>query len=198
METLRSFERRLLNTEKYVLIGFVARYHPMKDIPTFLQALGRLMPKDKRLHCVMVGRNIGPENAALAPYFAKLPMDRVHILGQRDDIPRLMPGFDVFCLSSVRGEGFPNVLGEAMACGVPCVSTKVGDSGHLIGDTGTIVSASNPQALADALESVVSMNTTSRQAKGEAARHRILENFSLPNITKRYIDLYNLLMDTTI
>ena len=192
----RQFTREMLGLDETdVLLGFVARYHPMKDVPTFLQAMGLLMPKDARLHCVMVGRDIGPDNANLAPYFAELPMDRIHILGQRDDVPRLMPGFDVFCLSS-NSEAFPNVLGEAMACGVPCVSTEVGDSGHVVGDTGTIVSASYPEALADALGSIISMNAASRQAKGEAARHRIVEKFDLPKIIKRYIDLYNLLMDT--
>lgn len=191
----RQHTRKMLGLRDHdLLVGFVARYHPMKDVPTFLQAMEELMQEDQRVHCVMVGRNIGPENAALAPYFSKLPMDRIHILGQRDDIPRLMAGFDVFCLSS-NSEAFPNVLGEAMACGVPCVSTEVGDSGHVLGDTGQIVPASNPRALAGALKTFLAFDVLTRQTMGSVARRRILESFSLPEITQRYINLYTSLMD---
>lgn len=176
------------------LIGYVARYHPMKGIPVFLQALAPVLVENSKVHCVMVGRNLGPKNNALAPYFAKLPMNRIHILGQRDDVAHLMPAFDVFCLSSIRGEAFPNVLGEAMACGVPCVSTDVGDARLIAGETGCVVPRSDPQEFTKALQITLSKSEEEHRVLREGARRRIKENFSLPTIISHYIELYRSLI----
>ena len=173
------------------LVGFVARYHPMKDIPNFLQAMAALMAADPYLHCCMVGQDAGPENPTLARYFAELPADRLHVLGRRDDIAALMPGFDLCCLSSSYGEGFPNVLGEAMASAVPCVATDVGDCRHVIGDTGQIVAASDSIALRRALADMLLMPDDARISLGAKARARIIDHFSLAATVDQYTTLYD-------
>ena len=176
------------------LIGFVARFHPMKDIPNFLQAIAPLMAEDQNLHCAIIGQDAGPSNPVLSPLFDKLPPARLHVLGLRDDIPALMPGFDLFCLSS-NSEAFPNVLGEAMACGVPCVATDVGDSRHLLGDTGRIVAPSDPQELSKALHDMLILDDDTRRALGARARARIASHFSLTATVASYTSLYDALLE---
>jgi glycosyltransferase involved in cell wall biosynthesis len=102
---------------------------------------------------------------------------------------------DVFCLSSGWGEGFPNVLGEAMACGVPCVATDVGDSAHVLGDTGRVVPPRDPEALAAAWKSLLAIPRGVRQTLGERGRQRVIEHFSLEAVVHQYEELYQGLVD---
>lgn len=173
------------------LVGFVGRYHPMKDIPNFLHAMAGLMAANPQVHCAIIGQDAGPENPALTPYFNALPEGRFHVFGRRNDVAQLMPGLDLLCLSSRWGEAFPNVVGEAMACGVPCVATDVGDCRHVIGNTGRIVPASDPVALREALCEVLLLGEDARLSLGAKARARIDEHFSLSATVDKYTFLYN-------
>jgi len=95
------------------LIGMVARFNPQKDHHNLVRA-ARIF-------------DVGWENEKLADWIRQDGLeDRFFLLGPRDDIPMITAGLDIACLSSAHGEGFPNVLGEAMACEVPCVATDVG------------------------------------------------------------------------
>ncbi len=122
------------------VIGLVARYHPMKDIDTFLRAASRFQQDHENVKFVLCGDGLGPDNSTLAKLVRDLDLDRsVVLLGPRSDIELVYPAFDVLTLCSTAGEGFPNVLCEAMACDVRCVATDVGDSAEIIGDCGLIV-----------------------------------------------------------
>ena len=98
--------------------------------------------------------------------------------------------------TSIYGEAFPNVLGEAMACGVPCVATDVGDSAFIVGDTGFVVPPDDPQALADAWECVLRMNPHERLAMGARARERVAREFDIVVIRKRYEQVFRRLAST--
>ena len=97
---------------------------------------------------------------------------------------------DVACSSSAYGEGFPNVVGEAMSCAVPCVVTDVGDSALIVADTGRIVPPGAPVALAGALRELIEGSAQGRSALGVRARERIVKHFSLDAITQQYEELY--------
>lgn len=103
-------------------------------------------------------------------------------------MPSVFAALTLHTLSS-SSEAFPNVLGEAMACGVPCVATDVGNSSFLIGDTGLVVSPKDP-ALADAWERILNLGSEDRSTLGERAREHIQQLFSIVQITRRYEDLY--------
>ena len=178
------------------LVGYVGRFHPMKDVPTFLRALAPLMKIHPSLHCAIVGRDSGSDNPVLAPLVAELPVDRVRFLGERGDVHRLMAGFDLFCLSS-NSEAFPNVLAEAMACGVPCVATDVGDAGEILGDAGRIVPPSDPGALSRAMDEILQLPEGARREIGARARRRIETRFSLSAAVDRYLSLYERLLSST-
>ena len=167
------------------VIGYVGRFHPMKDLPNFLRAAGKLLQDDAELHLVLIGRNLGPDNPVLTDFYANLPKQRCHVLGERSDIPALLSTIDILCLSSAWGEGFPNVLGEAMASGIPCVATDIGDCAHIIGETGKIVKARDPVGLVNAVQDLFE-----NPQAGPLARNRITQNFSMDRMIRTYRKLY--------
>ncbi len=177
-----------------ILIGVMTRFDQRKDIPNFIEAAARIkkvLPKARFLVC---GGGMNRENVELLKMLEKAKVDDIcFLLGGRDDIGRLTAALDV-ATSSSESEGFPNVLGEAMACGVPCVATDVGDSALIIGDTGIIVPPKNPQALADGWKKILMMDVEERRKLGQAARRRIEENFSLDSVVARYENLYRELL----
>ncbi len=95
--------------------------------------------------------------------------------------------------SAAFGEGFPNVVGEAMACAVPVVSTAVGDAAAIIGSTGIIVPPRDPAAMAAAWRQLMDLGRNRRADMGVAARQRIVENYGLPAIIARYEAIYEAL-----
>lgn len=175
--------------EEARVIGHVGRLHPMKDHVGLLRALAPVLARHGDVHIVLAGRDVTAGHPALAPGLAPLPADRVHCLGERSDVAQLMAAMDI-AVSSSYSESFPNVLGEAMACGVPCVATDVGDSASVIGDNGRVVPPGDPQALGDALEDMLSLPAEQRTAIGRAARERIEANYSIRAVAARYRALY--------
>ena len=174
----------------------VARFDPQKDHRNLVQAAGLL--KERGVDCcfVLCGNGADAKNAQLIGWIRDASVeDRFFLLGPRDDIPTITAGLDIACLSSAHGEGFPNVLGEAMACEVPCVATDVGDSADIVGDTGRIVPPRNPEALAGAIGELIEMGHEGRKQLGRAARERIKEKFELGRVVKRYERLYEGLGD---
>jgi len=137
-------------SENMILIGLVGRLDPMKDHPTFLRAAALICQQRQDVRLVCVGT--GAENYAnqLLTLTEELGItDKVIWAGARADMPAVHNSLDIATSSSAYGEGFANVIGEAMACGVPCVVTDVGDSRFIVGDTGLVVPPKNPQALVD-------------------------------------------------
>lgn len=177
-----------------LVIGHVARFHPLKDHVTFLKAIAPVMDKLPSVQLVMIGKGIEAKNSELAPYLDLLPANRVRLLGERQDVEQLMTAMDVICQSST-SEAFPNVLAEAMATGIPCVATDVGDSALIVGDTGLIVPAKDVTSLSSALEEVITLPVEKRKGLGSAARGRIHKNFELSSSVNQYVTLYEALME---
>lgn len=170
------------------VIGLVARYHPMKDVKTFLRAASLLQHDHENTKFVLCGDGLGSDNSALAELVQTLDLDRrTLLLGPRSDIELIYPALDALTLCSIYGEGFPNVLCEAMACDVPCVATDVGDSATIIGDCGFIVPTRDPQALAQAWRMLLEKG--SHLSTG-SARSRIAARFSLQRMCAQYESVY--------
>ena len=174
-----------------VLIGMVARYAPMKDHANFLRAADILSATYPQARFVLVGNGITKENAELTQLIRAAGVcDKVHLLGERGDIPDITAGLDIASLSSAGWEGFPNVVGEAMACGIPCVVTDVGDTAWVAGATATIVPPKDPLGLAAGWARLIEAGPGNRRRIGAVARKRILDYFSLPRIAADYENLY--------
>ncbi|HXP31159.1 MAG TPA: glycosyltransferase [Stellaceae bacterium] len=166
------------------LIGMVARVDPMKGHDIFFAAAERIAAArgDASFALVGAGTKALPCPASLR--------GRLHALGELGAIHEFLPALDHLVLSSRYGEGFPNVLGEAMACGVPCVATDVGDSAAIIGDTGRVVPPADAEALASSVLELLAQGRNEIAQLGMAARARILERYSLAAVIQRYERLY--------
>ena len=173
-----------------LLVGLFARYHPVKDHSTFLHAARILSSRYSNLHFLLAGPGIVPVNHDLSQMVRENRLsDRVHLLGLREDVPRLMASLDIACLSSW-SESSPNVVGEDMSCGVPCVVTDVGDASRMVGSTGLTVPPRNPRALAEGISALIAMTPAERAILGSRARNRVRERFSLQNSVRAYESLY--------
>jgi len=173
-----------------LLVGMIARYHAVKDHESFFAAAARLGAARGNVHFILAGEGVAPDNQELANLIAVHGLaDRCHLLGRRDDLPALNAALDLATLTSL-SEGFPNVLGEALACGVPCVATDVGDSGVLLKEAGEVVPCGDPQALVAAWERFLAMTPEQRRKVGAKGRATIRSRYSLDRMVTAFEDLY--------
>ncbi|MBN3907574.1 MAG: glycosyltransferase [Nostoc sp. NMS1] len=174
-----------------LLIGLICRYHPMKDHANFIQAAALLLKEYPNTNFLMIGQGVDRDNPTLNKLIKELGIgDRISLLGERKDIPRLITSLDIFTSASAYGEAFPLVVGEAMSCGIPCVVTDVGDSGWIVGNTGKVIPPRNPQMLADAWKELIDLGDEGRNILGKAARARITEDFALNSVVAKYELVY--------
>lgn len=187
----RNSVRNELNlSEETRLVGIIARFDSQKNHEGFMQAAGLLHAQRPDVHFLLAGRGMDKDNADLERWMKEAGVSDVsHLLGQRDDVPRLMAALDI-STSSSWGEAFPNVVVEAMACGVPCVVTDVGDSAYIVGDTGLVVKPGDMSGLADAWEKLLQLPPRERQELGRLARTRVADNFEITRIVALYEEYY--------
>ena len=184
-EARRSVRAELELPPDAPLCGNIGRFHPMKDHENFLRAAALIAGQRPDAHFLLAGRGVDNENKTLRQLITELNLgERVRLLGERYDVPRLAAALDVFVSASAYGESFPNIIGEAMACGVPCVVTDVGDCAWIVGATGAVVPPRDAAALANQCLTVLQLSPSS------AARARICENFALESVAAQYAELY--------
>ncbi len=184
-------ERRQVRTEwgigeDEILVGLVGRLDPMKDHPVFLEAASHIARERQDVRFVCVGGGSADYAAALKQRAAALGLIKQLIwVGSRDDMPAVYSALDISSSSSSYGEGFSNTVAEAMACGVPCVVTDVGDSALIVGNAGSVVPPGDHSALAAAIQCLTDLPLEERRALGEACRARILSEFSVDKLVQR-------------
>ncbi|HUF48545.1 MAG TPA: glycosyltransferase [Vicinamibacterales bacterium] len=172
-----------------LLVGTIARFDPVKGHERLIEAVGRVAASRPALHLLLAGRGVSAGNAELAGWIARAHLDgRVTLLDERHDVERIDAALDVAVMPSTT-EAFPNAVAEAMACGVPCVVSDVGDAAHLVGPTGWIGRRPLAEDLANALDEALS-SATERRRRGDAARARIEAHFSLDRAVEAYANLY--------
>jgi glycosyltransferase involved in cell wall biosynthesis len=176
--------------EETLLIGMAARFDPMKDHQNFLSAASALAEENSNVCFLLLGEGITGENPFFRTYLNHGPLSgRLFLLGFREDVARITAALDIATLSSF-GEGFPNAIGEAMACRIPCVVTDVGDSAYLVGDCGEVVPPRDPKGLLEAWKKLLNLSSHDRQTLGLRARKRVKNNFDLKIIAESYKKLY--------
>jgi glycosyltransferase involved in cell wall biosynthesis len=176
------------------VVGMVARFHPVKGHHDFLKAAVVVRQSLPGVMFFLAGTGVNHRNAELVQWMEELGLsDSVVLLGERKDVAELNSAFDIACLASL-AEAFPNVVGESMACGVPCVVTNVGDCAEIVGETGRIAYPGAPDSLAAAMLNLLEMNEYERASLGMAARERVVERFDMTHIVRLYEEYFAALM----
>ena len=177
-------------TDDQVLIGLIARFHPNKDHATFFKAAASVVQAHSNVRFVLLGADGTSEDPGLQKLVADHRLQPyVMLLRERIDMASFTNALDISSSSSWT-EGCSNVIGEAMACGVPCVVTDVGENTYLVSDTGISVPSRNPEAFAEGLLRLIDAGASGRRQLGRAARRRIEEQFSMPTVARAYERLY--------
>jgi glycosyltransferase involved in cell wall biosynthesis len=186
----RETRARLGISQEAPVIGRVARFHTNKDHITFLKAAQLVLAQRPYVRFLICGepQTISSEQVQQDINSFGLA-DAVQIVELQSDIVPLNCSFDIATCSSIT-EAFPNVIGEAMSCGVPCVSTDVGDAAQIIGDTGQVVPAQDPQRFANSLLELLNLPDDERRQLGATARQRVVDNFELTHATGMFLDLW--------
>jgi len=167
-----------------------ARFHPHKNHANFVAAAQRLHAVMPTVHFVLWGKDVNWENADLSGWIEAAGLrEHFHLLDLRFDAPRLTAALNVASLSS-RGEAFPMVIGEAMACAVPCAVTDVGDAKSMVAETGRTVPPGEADALAHAWQELLSMSDEERSRLGQRARQRVMDLYDIRGTSQQYAALY--------
>ena len=164
--------------EETITIGLIGRLDPMKDHATFLRAVKIFNQEGCSVRFVCIGDGKGPYKSEIHSLCRTLGLNGSLIwAGEMEDMPSVYNAIDIVTSSSL-SEGFPNVIGEAMACGVHCVVTDVGDSAIIVGETGVIVNPEDPQALADGWRGMLKRLNDKSYSIKEMARARIVSHYN--------------------
>lgn len=168
-----------------IVIGAIGRVVPEKAYPDYFLALAAafaMLPAEmkSRIHIVIAGRGASRDDEAFVALAAAtgLSHENIHLLGQRQDVPNILAGLDMFVLPS-KSESFPNVLAEAMATGLPAISTDVGDCALVLGDRRFIAYPIKGETLADRIATMIKMSLDEREAIGRKNRERAMSVYTL-------------------
>jgi glycosyltransferase involved in cell wall biosynthesis len=175
-----------------------ARLDPMKDHGTLLDAFAILLRRHPDAKLLLLGKGTDSTDVPLARLRQGDELAGAVIgLGERtQDHAEVMQAADALVLSSAFGEGFPNVLGEAMCLGIPCITTDCGDAARIVDGTGWAVPRRDPSAIASAMQELAEMTPDRRQALGSAARAKMIAEFSLERVSSAYACFYRGLLPT--
>lgn len=195
----RLHEEFRISDEKTVILS-VTRNHPIKDIPTFIEAFSLLKAKKKNSVAIMCGSGVTSrcdEIIKLCKGKGLIVGDDIRLLGPRSDVSYLMAGSDLFCLHSA-GEAFPNTLIQAMASGCLCVATDVGEVRKVLNNKDWIVKSGNATEMAEKMTKALSLSGESMYSLRQEFRNRVLHEYNIEKVVKEYEKIFEVCNETFI
>jgi glycosyltransferase involved in cell wall biosynthesis len=195
-ERTLEFRREIGLGESDFGVGMIGRFHPDKGQCDFVRAAALAHRECRNVRFMMVGRGCDAANAELDAWLDETGCkERFLLLGERSDVPVCLSAMDLFVLPS-RTEAFPNVLAEAMAMGVACVATDVGDVREMLGRNGEIVPSGDPWALARGIVRLFNIPERQRRDVGRESARAVFHKYDIHAIRSRYEELYASLMQS--
>jgi glycosyltransferase involved in cell wall biosynthesis len=177
-------------SDNELVIGCLGRFHPAKGQDNFVKAAAIVAKHNNKVKFLLIGQDCDTNNPKLIGWLNEHGLnERFVLLGERNDVPICLAAMDVFCMPS-RTEGFPNGLGEAMAMGLLCVATEVGDTAVLAGNTAILIPAQDEHALADGLLEAINLSEGQRKQMGQYAKQRVMAEFSIEKACERFDAVY--------
>lgn len=195
-EARAKFRNEISVANNDFIIGMVGRYAPIKGHVYLLQAFERLLNEgqNRSIKLVLVGREIEMAAPLQALFTSPLIKINLTLLAERSDISKVMPGFDLLCLPSL-SEGFPNVVAEAMASGVPALVTDVGDASIIVDDNDMIIAPADIKQLTEKLSNFIDKSSSEKKEMSERARKHIVTQFSIEHAWLEYYKLYKRIIE---
>ena len=192
-ELSSELEKNYEINKKKIALGMVARYDKQKGFDILIKALARLEKKKIEFNCFLIGTDVNDNNKNLVSIIKENNLSSsIFLLGQRTDIENIFNFLDITILSSISGEGFPNVLIESMACGTPCVATDIGDSRYIVDDTGWIAYPNDSESLAISIEKAIfEFNEKNWEIKKLNCKKRTIENFDINYMRKKFQNIWS-------
>ena len=187
---------KLHYSDEHFLIGIAARYHPVKNHIGLIKAFSRIHAKLPQARLIMAGTGMVESNIELLNVINQNNLRSfICLLGEENDMAGFFSLLDLNVLYS-NSEGFPNVLGESMACGTLCVSTNVGDAAEIIYNTGVVVPVGDINSFVSAVIGIANEDISTKRIKSKAARDRIQGSFSLSLISQQYLSVYDSIVNS--
>jgi glycosyltransferase involved in cell wall biosynthesis len=178
-DSARETRKRYGLDANQAVVGIIGRLDPIKDHATLLKAFHQVLECMPKVRLVIVGSGEKLLEERLVSLTRSLGIEKnVLWIPSQNDLLGIYNMLDV-CVSASIGEGFSNVISEAMACQIPCVATAVGDSVDIIGETGRIVPVGSPNVMAQAIQELLELPVEKRERLGRSARERIISQFSV-------------------
>jgi glycosyltransferase involved in cell wall biosynthesis len=171
-------------------IASLARYHKMKGHKLLIDIAKELDNLGYDCLFYLYGKNINSDNFELTNYIATNNVKNVLLKDEVSNPEDIIKEFNLLLSTSLYGEGFPNIIGEAMASGVPVIASNVGDSSYLVGDTGYVIEPGNLKGFVEAIINIIEMDESRYFDLREKSRQRISEKFSIDQIVNKYNELY--------
>ena len=193
------FRKKINVTKDEFIIGMIGRYAPIKGhlnmLQTFLHLIQNIEPKKNNLRLVLIGREV--KEAVTLQSMLSMPelKGRITILDEQAEIWKVIPGLDLLCLPSI-SEGFPNVVAEAMSCGVPAVVTDVGDAALIVSNSNMVAPPRKSHALASSLLRYIQLSSSEKRAVSSDVRVLIDTRFSLTETWNNYYTLYKEVLES--
>lgn len=187
---LRQIERNKLKfNENDFVLGYVGRYHPMKNIKLLLESFHKLSQQNSKIKLVIVGQNLNNYNINEKSIIDMIPQNQILIIDNTEEVKKFYNIFDLLILCSAWGEGFPNVLGEAMSSELCCISTPVGDTPDILEDVGYPVPLDDVDFLIEKVKNCMD-NPEELNKLGRKARIKILNQYSMEKTINSYLNIY--------
>lgn len=172
------------------LIVHIGRWSPQKDYPNLIKSIKLIQQKNMEVNFLLCGMGIDKTNKELINLLKENKVEKnIMLIGRREDIPRILSAGDGLVSSSL-GEGFSNVIGEAMACETPCIVTDIGDSAYIVGQSGIVVPPQNSELLSKAVLDFLNKTKEEKEEMGKKARERVIEEFEITKVARKFEEQY--------